>query len=95
MSDHIARLRAFKFYFDKGSAVASDELRDAMKLLDDYDALSARLSGKASIARFRDEIVRLAGVYCVAADIGDLLTFVSVVHQKILQTPDRETDSHE
>ena len=65
MSENHARLRAFKFYYDNGTAVASDELRDAMDLLRDYDGLAARLAeAEAENARLvaankaRDEFLR-------------------------------------
>lgn len=41
MSDHIERLRAWRQYKDRHE---TDELRDALALLDDYDALAARLT---------------------------------------------------
>ena len=41
MSDHIERLRAWRQYKDRHE---TDELRDALALLDDYDALRSRLA---------------------------------------------------
>lgn len=51
MSENHARLRAFAHYYNKGSAVASDELRDAMDLLRDYDALATKLAEAERLLR--------------------------------------------
>lgn len=66
MSDHIARLRAFKTFYEQRGGVAWAELQDAMKLLDDYEALSAE---RDRLAKELAETIRDRNVFF--ADLVD------------------------
>jgi len=73
--EHIKRFRAFKLYYDKGQAYATDECKDGMKLLEDYDATSALLAetafARSTVSQAADEMVRLVELE-VRAAVGPL-----------------------